>query len=386
MSFSSHTPTQLGLEVSREVQDFSWRQLQFCTSANSRWNTFLNQICLDTFLPWLQAEYAPQAQVWTDVAHSNVWKLVNGTAIIMDTRRLILIPDKNVETRELSVPQEWIDIPNWAGDYYLGVEVSPDGEWLRVWGYATHEQIKNQGSYNSEERTYCLDANLMVEDISVLWVVQQLYPTEVTQAQIAPLPTLPDTQVENLWRRLINPSIVNPRLELPFETWGALLTRPDWQEHLHQTPNIVSLRELFEGVLTNTWQSIEALFNQEPNFAFSFRQGIDTEQTSIQKAKLIDLPTKQGNQTLVLMLILTEETDGRLLVRVQLHAKERAQYLPEQAKLELISASGEIIQSITARNQDNSIQLKRFKCPTNAQFSLQVSLDDFCFTENCVET
>jgi Protein of unknown function (DUF1822) len=300
----------------------------------------------------------------------------------MDTRRLILIPDKNVETRELSVPQEWIDIPNWAGDYYLGVQVSPDGESLRVWGYATHEQLKNQGSYNSAERTYCLDANLMVEDISVLWVVQQLYPTEITQAQIAPLPTLPDTQVENLWRRLINPSIINPRLELPFEIWGALLTRSDWQEHLHQAPNIVSLRELFEGVLTNTWQTIEALFNQEPNFAFSFRQGIDTEQTSIQKAKLIDLPTKQGNQTLVLMLILTEETDGRLLVRVQLHAKERSQYLPEQAKLELISASGEIIQSIIARNQDNSMQLKRFKCPTNAQFSLQVSLDNFCFTEN----
>jgi Protein of unknown function (DUF1822) len=382
MLFSSISPTQLELEVSSEVQDLGWQQTQSCTSANSRWNTFLNQICLGTFLPWLQGEYAADATVWNDTTHSDIWKLVNGTAIIMDTKRLILIPDKNLETRELSVPQEWIDIPNWAGDYYLGVQVSPDGEWLRVWGYATHEQLKNQGSYNSQERCYCLDADLMVEDLSVLWVVRQLYPTEITQAQIAPLSILPDTQMANLWHRLTNSSIINPRLELPFEIWGALLNRPDWQQYLYSDKNTLSLRQLFNGVLANTWQAIEALFEQEPNFAFSFRQSTDTEQTSTQIASLVDVPTQEGIQTLILMLILTEDGDSKLSVRVQLHTKERSQRLPQGIKLEMASVSGEVIQSVVSRDEDNSIQLKRFKCPANAQFSLVVLLDDFCFTEN----
>ncbi|ARV60542.1 hypothetical protein BZZ01_19605 [Nostocales cyanobacterium HT-58-2] len=378
-------PTQLGLEVSSEVQNFSWQQSQSCTSPRSRWNTFLNQVCLSTFLPWLQTEYAPQATVWTDViAHHSIWEAVNGTAIIMDTKRLILIPDKNLETRELRVPQEWIDIPNWAGDYYLGVQVNPDGEWLRIWGYTTHEQLKIQGSYNSEERVYCLDANQMVEDLNVLWVVRQLYPDEPTQAVIAPLPTLADTQVENLWQRLANPAIANPRLELPFELWGALLQRPDWQQRLSRralTSTRVNLRSMFGNVFADTWQAVEALFDSQPDFAFSFRQTNDATQASIQRAKEIDLPTKEGNQILVLMLMLTEETDGRLGIRTQLHSREREQHLPTNVRLNLISASGEVVQSVTARQEDNSIQLKRFKCPANTQFSLQVCLDDFCFSE-----
>ncbi|MFS0515943.1 DUF1822 family protein [Nostoc sp. UIC 10607] len=371
-------PTQLWLEVSPEVQDQSWQQSHSSVSPRGRWNTFLNQVCLSTFLPWLQAEYAPEATIDTLPI---TWELVNGTAINLDTKRLILIPDKSLETREFSVPQEWIDIPQWAGDYYLAVQVSPDGEWMRIWGYTTHEQLKNQASYDSQERTYSLDANQMVEDLNVLWVVRQLYPEEQTQTVIAPLPVLSAAQVENLWQRLASPTITNPRLELPFEIWGALLDREDCPQRFRQKPALVNLRQWFQNIVADSWQTIENFLGTQPDFAFSFRQN-DSAQQSIQRVKEIELPTR--NQAVVLMLTLTTEIDNKVGIRVQLYPKERNFYLPLNVSLALISASGEIVQSVQARETDNSIQLKGFRCPENTSFSLQVGLDDFNFTQEFI--
>ncbi len=369
-------PTQLWLEASSEIQNQSWRQSQSSVSPRSRWNVFLNQVCLSTFLPWLQAEYLPEATIDTLPIS---WELVNGTAINLDTKRLILIPDKNLETREFSVPQEWIDIPQWAGDYYLAVQVNPDGQWMKIWGYTTHEQLKNQGNYDSQERTYSLDATQMIEDLNVLWVVRQLYPEEQTQTAIAPLPVLSATQIQNLWQRLTSPTMTNPRLELPFEIWGALLNSEDWPQRYTQKPPLVNLRQWFQNIVADNWQTIETFLGTQPDFAFSFRQVNDATEQSIQRVKEIELP--HNNQPVVLMLTLTAEIDGRVGIRAQIYPKKRNFYLPTNISLTLISAFGEIVQSVQARETDNSIQLKRFKCPQNTRFSLQVILDDFNFIE-----
>jgi hypothetical protein len=376
MSLFCVPPTQLWLDVSVEIQNQSWQQSQSFTSPNGRWNAFLNQVCLSTFLPWLQTEYAPEATVETP---PQMWEIVNGFAIKLDTKRLILIPDKNLETEEFFVPQEWIDIPKLAGDYYLAVQVNPDGEWMRIWGYTTHEQLKNQSSYDPQERTYCLEANQMIEDLNVLWVVRQLYPDEQTQAVIPALPILSTTQIENLKQRLASPTVTNPRLELPFEIWGALLESEDFLQPQNST--VVNLRQWFDNILTNSWQTIESLLGTETNLAFSFRQASDAVAESVQRVKLIDLPPSNGNQVLVLMLTLTAETDGRVGIKTQLYPSERNSYLPNNVRLELISGTGEVVQSVAAREEDNSIQLKRFRIPVNTRFIIQVAVDDFSFVE-----
>jgi hypothetical protein len=383
MTISSYPPTQLWLDVSPAVVDQSWQQSQSFLTSRGRWNAFLNQVCLSTFLPWLQAEYAPLA-----TALPGFWEEVNGTVLLMDTKRLVLIPDKNLETREFYVPQEWVDIPSWAGDYYLAVQVNPDGEWLRIWGYATHEQLKTQGSYDPDQRTYCLDAHQMIEDLNVLWVVRQLNPQEQTQAEIAPLSAITDIQAENLLQRLANPDLANLRLELPFTLWGALLERQEWRQRLLQlrrqditiapAARIAKLSNWLYNVFTDTWESVETLLGSHPDLAFSFRQ---TNEAAVRRVKEINLPS---GEAVVLMLTLTTEADDRVGIRVQLHPLERDSYLPENVRLTLLSAAGEVVQSVQAREQDDSIQLKRFKCALNTQFSLQVMLNDFSWREEFV--
>ncbi|GAB4183878.1 MAG: hypothetical protein Fur006_21030 [Coleofasciculaceae cyanobacterium] len=393
MTFSCVPLTQLGLDVSPDVQNQSWQQSQSFVTHQGRWNAYLNQMCLSTFLPWLQEEYEPEATVWTDdTALPSFWEIVNGTAITVDTKRFVLIPDKTLETREFSVPQEWVDIPGWAGDYYLAVQVDPEGEWLRIWGYTTHEQLKINGNYDPSDRTYWLDATEMIEDLNVLWVVRQLCPDEQTRAAIAPLPVVPDTQAENLLERLANPAILNPRLELPFELWGALLEREEWRQRLYQqrrgqsaeivsTPVRVNLSQWFQNIFEDTWTTIEALFPSQPDFALSLRR---TSEQVVRRAKLINLETQVPSPALVLLLILEAEADGRMGIRIQLRPTDADAHLPANIRLALLSPTGETIQHVEARDRDNHIQLKRFKCPPGTPFAVQIALNEANITEEFV--
>lgn len=229
-AFTFADPKHLWLEL--PTTQTQW-QHQFSTPS-SRWNAYLNRICLNTVLPWLKEEYAPQALAWPNfVALPSFWELVNGTAIVMGTTRLVLIPSETIDL-SLRVPQEWVDIPGWAADYYLAVQVNPDQGWLRIWGYTTHQQLQASGSYEPSDHTYCLEGDGLIQDLNVLWVARQLCPEEPTRAAISPLPALPLMQAENLLQRLGNPAISTPRLAVPFELWGALLQHGGWRQRLYE--------------------------------------------------------------------------------------------------------------------------------------------------------
>ncbi len=371
------TLTQLQLEILLDVQSESWQVAQSCTTATATWNTYLNQVSLSTFLPWLRSHYAPQASL-----HPSLWNFVNGTAITLgnglNNKRLILIPNKTIDTSELRIPQEWIDLVSWAGDYYLAVQVNPDELWVRVWGYTTHEQIKAIATYDERDRTYCLDAQELIQDLNVLWVVRQLNPDEVTQAAIAPLPTIEPAQAENLLQRLTNPALLEPRLELPFALWGALLERADWQQRLRSglAPRRVELSQWLQNVFEEGWQSLESLLGRD-ELAFNVRQ-VELSETAVRRVKLINLP----DRPLLLLVTLEPEADGRIGVRSQLRSRDASLNLPANLQLSLISSTGEIIQSVRARSQDDVIQLRRFRSPLGTQFSLQVAIDNTVITED----
>jgi hypothetical protein len=228
-------PTQIWLEFSESAQIQAWQQSQSFSGPSSRWNTYLNQLCLNAVLPWLQEEYAAGARVWPNVpALPSFWEVVNGVAIAFNRTRLVLIPSETIDTSELRVPQEWIDIPSWVADYYLAVQVNPDDRWVRIWGYATHQQLKTTGTYDRCDRTYCFASDELIQDLNVLWVARQLCPEETTRIDVAPLATLPLAQAENLLQRLGNPEITVPRLSVPFELWGALLEHGGFRQHLYE--------------------------------------------------------------------------------------------------------------------------------------------------------
>jgi Protein of unknown function (DUF1822) len=233
--FTFTSPNDLILEIPSDVQNQALRKMQSFSNPASQYQGYINELCLLTILPWLREEFTPQAVVYpSNGGLSSFWELINGTAIAFDGKRLILIPSEAMDLSELRVPQEWVDIQSLSGDYFLSVYVEPDDNYVRIWGYCTHAELKNKGNYDPGDRTYSLDASDIVEDITALVVAYQICPEEVTKSPIAPLPILPQAQAQNLISRLANPDIVRPRLHIPFQLWGALIEHGGWRKSLYQ--------------------------------------------------------------------------------------------------------------------------------------------------------
>lgn len=266
--FIDPDPTELYLTISPEVQARAWQQTPRFSTPGRRWHAYLNQLCLDEVLAWLRQSY-PQAKPWIDpVYHSGVWEMVDGSAITVVGQaanprhaiRLVLIPSAAIDTSELRVPQEWVDLPGWVGDYYLAIQVEPDERWMHIWGFTTHERLKRTGSYDAGDRTYALDADALIQDLDVLWNAQQVCPHEPTRTSLPPLSALPLSQAETLIARLGNPTVQMPQFEVPFTLWGALLDHAGWRQRLYQRrvglPEQWSVRQWFSAGISQTAQQL----------------------------------------------------------------------------------------------------------------------------------
>ncbi|MDZ8187545.1 MAG: DUF1822 family protein [Nostoc sp. ChiSLP02] len=233
--FTFASSTDLVLEIPIILQNQADLDSQAFSNANSRYQAYINQLCLGAILLWLQEDWTPQTKVWpSTTALPSFWELVNGIALTLEATRLVLIPSEAIDLSEFRVPQEWVDIPSWVGDYYLAVQVEPDEGYVRIWGYCNHEKLKTQGSYDASDRTYSLDATDIINDISVLALARQLCPEEPTRSTIQEIPNLSPQQAQNLIARLGNPEILTPRQEIPFQLWGGLIQHGGWRQNLYQ--------------------------------------------------------------------------------------------------------------------------------------------------------
>lgn len=235
MSFNSGSSTLFNLDqLYLEIPDTALTppSHSFSTSG-SRWRACLNQMAIAAILPWLQDECTLHARLWMlQAALPSFWEFVTGTAIELEAIRLVVIPSDAIDTDELRVPQEWVDIPSWAADYYLAVQVNSDEGWVYGWGYTTHQQLKASGKYDPSDRTYTISE--VYRDLNGLLLAQELGITENQRAAISELPTLSLPQATQLIERLGNPNVVLPRQEVPFPLWAALLSHGGWRKQLYE--------------------------------------------------------------------------------------------------------------------------------------------------------
>ncbi|NER49339.1 MAG: DUF1822 family protein [Symploca sp. SIO1A3] len=266
-------PKQLCLELSPQAQAQAWQQVHNYSNDVARWRAYVNYLCLHSFVDWLQEEPDFQEEklsIWpNNQANLGIWEMVNGCAVELGDTRLVLIPSETTDLEQLCVPAEWLDIPNWAADYYLAVQVNLEGDedWMRVWGFTTYDKLK-QGKKDTLQHTYSLDSQDLIESLNILWVGREVCPEE--KPTVAPLPTLETQQAKQLLTQLSKPTPYSPRLTIPFEHWAALLANEQWRQQLYdqrlrqsriaassQAP--VSLRQWLEGIVESGWQAAEAL-------------------------------------------------------------------------------------------------------------------------------
>lgn len=409
---SAAYPEQIWLKLSTEIQTSAWQRSQNYSHAAACCNAYLNDLCLHTFVPWLEAWFEEeqitderfQAQstainIFQKFFLPSIWEFVNGTAIDIGNIRLALIPSETMDIEEFCIPQEWVDIPTWRADYYLAVQVNldnPEEAWIRFWGYISHEKLKKKGLYEESDRAYYIEQHHLAKDLDLMLLDPQ--PVLARNLRAESVMRLSAQAVNALLEQLSHASVDSPRLKIEFEQWAALLTHEEWRQKLYErrlqpvvvaatdSPTRINLGAWFQQVFESGWQSVEGLLNTDTDrLAFSFRHRKSTlpeaKTVVVEGIKLIDLGMELEHQSVALLIGLVPETEQRVGIRVQLYPAGRQTSLPVNIRLALLSHSGTTLQEYSARVQDSLIQLKRFSCPMGKSFSIQVSLNDFSITE-----
>jgi hypothetical protein len=209
-----------------------WQQTPSRLNAKDRWQAYLGQLALEGVLNLLEGR--PRRPSFTAANLVGLSYLTEAVAVQVEGLRLVLVPSEALDHTELRVPQEWLDLPSLVGDYYLAVQVEPDESLVNIWGYASHRQLK-AGVYNTGDRTYSIPQDDLIPDLNVLWLSRTFCPEETlaaTRAAVLAPAALDLTQARNLIDRLA--TVQNPRLEIPFTLWGALMDHGGWRFQLAQ--------------------------------------------------------------------------------------------------------------------------------------------------------
>jgi hypothetical protein len=213
-------------------------------------------------------------------------QLVNGFNLQLGKTKLVFIPSEAIDLAEFTVPQEWIDLPNWAADYYIPVRVDLTHSCLQLWGFISHQDLKLRAQFDRVFRNYHIAAEDTTEELDRLIAACQLQAegaTSSTQLQLAPLAEITTAELDRSLQQLRSSHLrLSPRLNLDFSHWSNILDNPSYlTKYLSQSiRSPLKISELVSHIgtkLDRGWQTIESFINppkftSEPNFRSHLHQ------------------------------------------------------------------------------------------------------------------
>ena len=382
LNYLNHTqlqeiePESIWIELTPvEIADVNSISAQAYSNPTGLSHAQRNQLCLNKLQAWLVEHQIPHSPSFTSDELTTIWDVVNGCAIEIGKTRLILIPTESSDRDEISIPQEWVDLPNWVGDYYLGVQLDLAVGLMNIWGFASHQTIKTKGEYQPLDRTYTLDSDSLVNNLDLLWLADELALNERVEIESPPQLSL-DIALD-LIQQISNPSPYSPRLDLPVAEWAAILNNPTLRAQLYQTRRqraAISqvptpsfrlwdwVQDEFANTITSGWQKYQPAL------------GITRNTTTIEQTKLINLQLDLQQETVVLLIGVIPESSERIRILVQVHPSGGSRCLPPHLQLSYVDEHGAILRTVTARSNDNCIQLPGYTCQMGTEFSIQLQL------------
>jgi Protein of unknown function (DUF1822) len=309
-------------------------------TAEAQWQKYLHTLALSALEQWLSSR----------ISDKTVY--LEGEIIKVGDFKIYAIATENLLDEVVNLPQNVVDKPEFAAHFYVVLEVLEEKEQVTLRGFLRYDQLFNYLNYqnkaNLEVRDGCYQLPLLEFDTEPNHL---LFYTRFLEAAAIPLPVAQTEGIE---------TETQENLSALFE--GSVTKLSQW------------LQEAFDP----GWQPIEALISPEANLALSTRNLAE----GAKKGKIIDLGMQLGNQTVALLVNITEEAENKFGILIQLHPTGGERYLPQDLKLSLFSKAGKSLQEVQARSQDNYIQLKSFKAKLGTRFSIEVSLNDISVRES----
>jgi len=280
---------------------------------------FFNLLCLNVFLHWCEENLgleAPPSVFPNREVLPMLWEFFTGSGINLYGKRLVLIPTHTFDMEDFAVPQEWVDIPNLAADYYLPVQVDIENRSVHFWGFVSRRTLKAKADYDSIYRLYYVEGDWVIPNLEMLEGASNLCDEK---GQVAPLATLSNQEAENLIAELSKRSPYSPRLQKKFQKWGALLNEKSWLQQLYETRTVgFNLSKWLDGIVEAGWQTFDEWFNAKiPAFRAKQVKGIELD-----SPEKIKRAVKQFRNSQSEVVVPTDIEEREALVHLLQHTRD----------------------------------------------------------------
>jgi Protein of unknown function (DUF1822) len=233
----------------------------------------INLHCKDIIKEWLEtnkglisAEDFPYSgepdrdRLVSQLVNGFCLKINNGDGIIS---KVVFIPGEQIDIDSFEIAQEWVDLSNWLGDYYVPIQVDVETQHLHLWGMITHQDLKQMEEPDDEMfRYYNVDADRMVDNLEVLWTSCELAP----EPRSNNIPKLVTQGVTSLIDRVKSEAGSNfDRLILAFEQWGAILNDRSGYLEQYLTYEVQTLVTTSPNQLVGSLIVLSRWFNKQIN-------------------------------------------------------------------------------------------------------------------------
>ncbi len=369
-------PQAIWLDITPPDLEAAQPNAQLYSNSTGLYNATLNQLCLNKFRDWLSAIEIDAAASLNQTDWPPIWDVLTGCSLNIGKTKVILIPTDTLDRDELRVPQEWVDLPNLLGDYYVAVQIDREANTMNIWGFTSHRLLKQRGEYIAFDRSYSLPSDLLIPDMDVLWMGQGLELNEISAVE--ELPSLNLDRALELIREWSVPSAYSPRTNMNWPDWGSLINNSSLRWQLYQTrlqqaaiaqasaPSF-RLTDWLRGEISNAISS-------GWNYDYQSLMVLHQTQEKIERSKLINLQVELQQQSVVLLIGLVALPADQAQVLVQVYPTNGRSSLPPQLQLSYVDGHGAILRTVTARSSDNCIQLPPFTCEVGTEFSIQLQL------------
>lgn len=268
--FTAFNSEDLWLKFSPQDEKIALEKAKNFASVNEQNRACINYLASNCLLKFLKITYPDLiSEIDLEFHEHNlysIWQFVNGTPILFQnnsliSRRLILLPEESQDLSEFNIPQEWIDIPQFRGDYFLPVQVNLDTRWLRFVGFNTYNHIKQYAIYNQNFAYYTLSENFLEKDLNLLFLYEkyQLFTTPEYEA----LPQFSNAEKNQFMESLGEVESSRVRHHLSFIYWASLFVDQSYRLSLYKKYQPVSLgawlEHNFYQAYSQGWQNLTDL-------------------------------------------------------------------------------------------------------------------------------
>jgi Protein of unknown function (DUF1822) len=383
-------PEHIWIEITDQDLSNAELQSQKYSNQTSKKYAYINSLVRNSVIKWLRENLDLENQQIT-VNIPETWEFVNGSSVQINppktplkresAKRLILIPSDVIDLEELVIPQEWVDISTWAGDYYLPVQIELEEKYLHIWGYVSREKLKAKAEYDQIYRNYHIDADHLIDEMDLLWMAAEICQEK---GAVKSLSGLSVEEGEKLINQLSKNARYSPRLDVEFEQWEKLLHDESLLKRLYQQRVEPETQRVKEPINLMKW--LEDQFDQAAELGWLLLSDVQPQwsgvlSTKVERAKLINLQVKPQPQSVILILEVTAENDGKYGLSIQINPS-KTKFLPVNLNLAFCLTSGEKLQSITSTKSDNCMKLDKFLCDRGDEFRIEVSLEGVTVIEN----